>query len=53
MERTRERERPKKRWWDEVEEDIQRVVIVINDNIIGKVTDLYTWDTVYQNTKVI
>jgi len=30
---------------------IQRVKIVINNNIIEQVTD--TWGTVYQNTKVI
>jgi len=32
---------------------IQRVKIVINDNVIEQVTYLNTWDTVYQNTKVI
>ena len=32
---------------------IQRVKIVINDNIIEQVTDLNTWGTVYQNTKVV
>jgi len=32
---------------------IQRVKIVINDNIIEQVTILNTWGTVYQNTKVI
>jgi hypothetical protein len=31
----------------------QKVKIVINDNIIEQVTDLNTWRTVYQNTKVI
>jgi hypothetical protein len=32
---------------------IHRLKAVINDNIIEQVTDLNTWDTVYQNTKVI
>ena len=32
---------------------IQRVKIVINDNIIEQVTDLNTWGIAYQNTKVI
>ena len=33
--------------------ETQRVKFVINDNIIEQVTDLNTWGTVYQNTKVI
>jgi hypothetical protein len=32
---------------------IQRVKIVINDNIIEQVTDLNTWGNEYQNLKVI
>ena len=32
---------------------IQRVKIVTNDNIIEQVTDLNTWGTVHQNTKLI
>ena len=35
------------------ENHIQRVKIVINDNIIEQVTDFKYWGTVYQNTKVI
>jgi len=32
---------------------IQRVKIVINDNIIEQVTVLNTWGITYQNTEVI
>ena len=32
---------------------IQRVKIVINDNIIEQVADFNTWDIAYQNTEVI
>ena len=35
------------------ESHTQRVIIVINSNIIEQVTDFKYWDTVYQNTKVI
>ena len=33
--------------------NIQRVKILVNDNLIEEVTDLNTWGNVYQNTNVI